>query len=258
MAAFTSGQQILFDHQPLLRVVYSGDVMGSMAIKTYRFIAGLIWALFLEQGYGCAVKVSNVGVQNIGRKAIFCHLNRIRVAACTQLRRFQPELGGGGIGDIVYSMAICTCGNIQVACTQKQRTMGAFTVYVKDLAMTSLTGYRDFNTFFGLDFPGLGIREGRLLMSVMTVRTNGCVFIPARYRALVDAVGCLFILIIMALLADRIKLQGDISQILSSKFWMRITLNIGMASRASHVVSPVDRGTEMGCVDADTQQFPTG
>src|SRR3972149_1768534 len=74
MAALAGAKQILFHLQTLLRIVCTADVMNAMAIETYRHIGLLIGIRLFEKGNGCAVEVSDVGLQDLCRETVLTAL----------------------------------------------------------------------------------------------------------------------------------------------------------------------------------------
>ena len=91
------------------------DVVNAVAVVTDGFVGFYGGVLMFKEGDGGAVKVSDVGFEDIGGDVVLVHEVGIGVAFGAKLRGTEAEEVGGGVADVVYAVAVDAGGDVWVA-----------------------------------------------------------------------------------------------------------------------------------------------
>ena len=89
--------------------------MDAVAIRADGLVGRLVRMLLLEQGYGGAVEVGDVAVEDVRGDAVLLHERGVAVAPAADVRRLQAESGRSRVFLGVCAVAVGADGHVGVA-----------------------------------------------------------------------------------------------------------------------------------------------
>ena len=199
MALLTFDQQVLFQGNARLRIIYIHNVMDAVTICTDWLIRGLIWIGLFEQFHGFAMKVGDVGIKHVGGNPILIHNTLIGMTFRTEERRTVTEGIARGILDIMYPMTIDTSGHIGIAFLSQGSTMNASLICFINFAMALGTSLWNVKPCIRQQFTRVFVCQACLCVGVMAISADRCVSVTCGESSLMDTIQYFLILLAITL-----------------------------------------------------------